>query len=528
MNLGYEFEKETDSGVSHSIVASGTGTLNVLPLSDFPTTISYTHTDSRLDSEFAGVEFRGDRFFVSQRANIDDDLRAVGTFVFDRLDQGEDGQEQGLEATFAVTKNFEDSTLSATARHRMREFTSGVADIEDESDNTSVVTVTHEFTPAEDVRMQQTLLGLHRQETDEGEQFTEHSAQYVSTAQWRPADRPFTVNGAIRGLFDRVDASGGTATSDSGGFKLLNGTVGLNYQIMPRLNANVGLTAGYEDIDRSALGSADAGDEGERLRTAAIGSISYLSEEMELAGFQWHWDALATADVGIRSDEGLDEAEEVSAGHAATRTFETDLIGPLTISFDQDVTVSRETGESPTVSLGHTIGLSHTSVGEGTVTFVRLAVTDDRDIVGPDRDEFQLAQFILSRQVTIDLDSYWRADVNLQAVRQKFADEGTDTAFSATGEIAYVARDIFGVENLSFTSELILSTFGLPRIFPEDFSNGDDSDFFRADWRNRLEYRIGRMRLRLEATAFAEDEELGHLLLFRVQRDFGNNVQFNY
>lgn len=529
VNVGHDFEQDSSSGASNSFVASGTGTINILPLSPIPTSISYTHAESVLDSDTAGVEFSGDQLTISSRARIDDDLNIAGFVSADQIDQGEDGVDRGLETSLSVVKNFETSTLTGNARYRVRDFTAGSPGEDDSSDTLAFTTLTYEFSPLENTRMQSFATALFSDEQDGDDRDRRYSLQSVTTVQWRPDDRPYTVNGSLRGLWEQVDSTG-TGLSDTGQSTatLATATVGINYPINPRLVANFGLNTAYENIGETGAGSnATLGDEGERERISAIGSIAYESDSYELAGFDWRYNADGAADLGYETDDGPTESVGVGVGHTLVRRFDTEMPGPLQLSLSESAGATQTLDETPTVNITHTLALSSSWVDEGTSTFVRLSLTDDRDLIGEDRSEFQLAQFLLSRQASIDLDSFWRANLSLQFSRQTFEDEGTDTSFTANGEISYNARDVFGVENLDFISELIVTSQGPPRVFGRE-DDDDDSDSLRADWRNRMEYRIGRLLFRLEGTAFWDDGEIGNLALLRVKREFSGRFGADY
>lgn len=529
VTVGHDFEAGGGDGVSNSVVASGTGTINILPLSPIPTSISYTHTESVLDSDRPGVEFSGDQLTISSRARIDEDLNISSFVSADQVDQGEDGTDRGLETSLSVVKNFEESTLTGNARYRVREFTAGEPGEEDSEDTLAFATVTYESSPFEDTRMQNFATALFSDETEGDDRDLRYSLQTVTSVQWRPDDRAFSVNGSLRGLWEQVESSG-TDPDDDGQSTatVATATVGLNYPINPHLVANVGFNAAYENIDESgAGGNSGLGDEGERERVSFIGSLAYESESYDVGEFDWRFSADGTAELGYETDDGPTESVGIGAGHTLTRGFDAGMPGPLQLSFSQSAGATQTLDDTPTVNIAHTLALSSSWVDEGTSTFVRLSATDDRDLIGEDRSEFQLAQFLLSRQASIDLDSYWRANLSLQISRQTFEDEGTDTSFSANGELGYNARNIFGVENFDFLSELILTSQGPPRVFGDD-EDDDDSDFLRADWRNRLEYRIGRLLFRLEGTVFWEDGEIGDLVLFRVKREFSGRIGPDY
>jgi hypothetical protein len=177
-------------------------------------------------------------------------------------------------------------------------------------------------------------------------------------------------------------------------------------------------------------------------------------------------------------------------------------------------------------NVSHQASLLFSSAGEGESMFARVSLIDDRDLSGERPESFQLAQVQVSRNSAIDVESNWNANFTLQATRRVNADAEVDFFGTANGTISYFAQNVFGVPNLFFGSELSASSSGIGARLVGSDEDDEDLEIFRADWRNKLRYRIGKIYADLEGTVFQENGQIGNLFYFRVRRDFGGDGSF--
>jgi len=110
----------------------------------------------------------------------------------------------------------------------------------------------------------------------------------------------------------------------------------------------------------------------------------------------------------------------------------------------------------------------------------------------------------------------------LQVTRQKTGSSKANVTSTADGTVSYREQDLFSVSNLSLLSELTLRAIGLEDVISKSNRKIQTEDF-RTEWRNLVEYRIGRVIASLEVTVFQEDEVLGNFVMLRVRRDFSGN-----
>ncbi|RMD61804.1 MAG: hypothetical protein D6826_08975 [Alphaproteobacteria bacterium] len=518
LELATEMERGGTSGDSDALRFGGDVSIGVLPLSRYPTTLSYSHTDSRISGEFTGSDFVRDRVGVNSNLVLASDLRANMTASHESTDQPDLGSESRQQAGLSVSKLFEHDRLSLAADFQQSDFDSRLDD--DTEEMRLLGRVRYDSAPLRDVTTQSVSTVLYSVDETEERDLDELSLQSTVTAQWRPRTRPFTVNGALRTLNERrtFDTGGSEAETNN---LLAAATAGLNYPVNERLVANIGASADVQSVTRDA--GALAGEATSQAQNSAgadmIGSLNYESPSQDVAGFDWRWQADSSVDLGYDTQTRFDNRESASLGHTFQRTFESMILAPVQFSASQQATVAHSTDEGVVPSLFHAAHLTHRSFDPGISTFARLSLSDRRDIAISDPDEFQLAQFQLSRQTLIDVRRSWTASLSLQASRQRTAGASNFTT-SADGTVTYQERDLFLVENLSYLSELRLSAVGLEDVLSDGGDTVDTSNQFRSDWRNILEYRIGRLVTSLEATVFQNREQFGNLIMLRIRRDF--------
>ncbi len=521
-----ELERGGTTGDSDSLLLGGDLSLGILPVSRYPTTLTYSHMDSQIDGTTGGSDFVRDRVGINSTAIISSSLRTVQSASYEVVDQPDFGSEERQEAALSVDKTFDTDRMGLDLRYEGISFDS--LDDEDIEETDVVASLRYDGVYFEDIKSQSTSTAIYSDEDTDTQDLNEVSVQGTTTAQWRPKEQPFTVNGAIRTLAEDIDlrtSNGEGQSNTTETERLLSvGTLGLNYPVTRQLTTNFGLTAETESINRDSGGgtSEPTSDKQSTYSTNLLGNINYQSLPEELYGFDWRWDASGSANVGYDSTTDLEDTEAASLGHGFQTTLENLPLTPVQFGFSQQALVRRSNEEGTVPSLFHSTSLTHRSFEGGVSTFARLSFSDRREIAVTDADEFQIAQLQLDRQAEIDIRRQWFANLSLQITRQRTGASGPEVNASADGTISYRERDLFSVSNLSFLSELMASALGLEEFISESDRNIETEEF-RTEWRNLVEYRIGRVITSLEGSIFREDEELGNMVMFRIRRDFGGN-----
>ena len=394
-------------------------------------------------------------------------------------------------------------------------------DQEDGSHQVATVALSTRSEPFENLFYNSLMTAIYDDDADGDDTTTRMSFQGVSTLQWRPEDRPFIVTGTLRTLTEKIERNDDGESSGSDTL-LAAATLGLRWPVNDRFSVNLGLRGSYQDVSRDeggALGE-DAGGDGQRFDAGLVAGANYVSRTRQLAGFDWRWDARASTDSGFSNDEGLDSRETFGLGHRFERMLEDLIFVPVRFSFAQDLNLGFDPNgeELFGAGLSDSISFSYAGAGAASSTFARLSLRDTRDLIG-EGDEFQSLQARIGRRVAISRQRRLQGDISAQASRQVSEGE-TDIFVTASGNFAYLHRNLFDIENLGLRSELRVNVVNLDQLFGA--SSGElDNEFLRNDWRNTLIYRIGRLATSLETTLFQRGTGLSYLAVLRFRRDFG-------
>ena len=259
-----------------------------------------------------------------------------------------------------------------------------------------------------------------------------------------------------------------------------------------------------------------------------LGTIDYRSLTQELAGFSWHWDARAVGDVGYDSNRYKRKHYETlngphsDASFIIGHTFEREIWLPglqvMNASFLQETGFSHFSEDGiflPVIT--HSASFSKGQTTENSSSYLRFYLRDTHSF-GEGAVDYQTAQVDFTRQVELSGTQSINGSLGAQVVRQsRYARD--DFYIFSHANLMYEHRELWGVEGLSFSSDIRINTIGLDDL-SRDWRDDLTIDLFRNDWRNRLQYQIGQLALSLEGTLFEVDGRLGHYVRFAGRRTF--------
>lgn len=471
--------------VSNDRFVTGALRLGLFPRSRFPLEMRYEVSDSRTDTSLGGgVDYRSRTFAVTQRY-----VPPAGEFnltaTYERRAQegptfGEDTQES-LLADFSTRwkRHALNATLSRSANRR------GLTG--EEIDFRSVV-ARHTYSPGSELNVE---TNANWAATDEALLIGPNASQvtqWSSIALWRPDGQGLSVSASARGFTFSSDQLGDTET--------LGASVGANYDVTRNLRVG-----GFVNATHTTAGAM-----------TWVGSLTgtYQGDTVRLGEANYNWYTSAAASQS-RSRGLADNALSTQLGHTVSHAHPLDSSTTVTANLSQALSASYSYGDSQVLgkvedglsrALTHTAGLSWYSIAVDRNAFVRVSLSDARQLDG-DRAHFSMINLQINGTFDVDRFRSWSADMTMQRVFQSSLlfdrlrpqnepDSPRQITHSASGEITWRQQRLFGVPRLRFQSRLRLS-YDTRSDFNELLPVSDRED---ASWENRIDYQIGRLDTR--------------------------------
>lgn len=493
-------------GSSDSNSITGGGTLTVLPDSRFPLTALFDVSDSRAGGGLTRSEYTNTRIGLRQdyrseegdanySMNYDRSTLEANTFGRDTVDVvGANLTRQLEEHSF----NF-DGNLSRNRRN-------------DQGDGSEHYRVTgrHVYRPDEllSVDSLASYNGSQTRLSSGGVPLRDRSEflQYNSFATWRPnEDVPLFISGGGR-FFQSVTNFGG-ASQES---QTLSGNAAANY----RLGRNLTVSGSGVVTQTQSAGASD-------LFASQAAALSYAPDVIPWGGFLYRWNAGVDANhvSSQRIGDRLGLGGTVS--HGLSRDFATGPASSLGTNVGQNYSTRMDSVSDASGSLQHSIGLSwRISPGPSSSLFLSATAADARS-TGASNSQFQLFNFQASGQLQFSRYMSGSANLTLQATRQGDAGlAAPSTSVTTQGNFGFQHGRVFNVPQLRYAA-----VFSANESQSRSRLQGDvdaTRETVSQSFEQRLEYRIGRLDLRLSARTATIEGRRDMLVFLRVQRDFGD------
>lgn len=479
-----------DSSQGGNLV-TGALVANVLPRSPFPFRAFVDSRDSRIESDISALDLRtlsygfmqqlaprggGGRLALEYRHTDSDELYADGA----RIPRDFSTDHWQLSANKALGRN--DLNLLTAVRFTER------ADTSDSQERQSL-SLRHRFRAGPRFFLEDTTFYSDERIELDGMDLARRFAQFNAITTWRPdVGRPLLLTG--RALLQGTDSG---SSDDMSGAAAAVLTAAASYQWSPNftLSGNVGAVRNDRD-------TAEAEDRYfQRLRT------TYRADDTDFLGAAYRWSVTAEA-ANVRESTASESVRDVGASleHGLTRTVFARDRYQLQLSLSQQLSTLYTTGHGRERGVLNSAFATFTHHGDQSTSYLRLSATDRR-LYGVRRTKFRLANFQLSTRARVGRNRSLNGSVSLQYSRNDIPDDvffATDNrALSYSANLSFSQRELFAVQRLNLLSEIrwLSSDFQSEDPFDRDF----ERDTEREDrvWRNRLDYRVGRLEFRLTA-----------------------------
>ena len=510
---------ERDDGDNDNDSYTGYGRLRLMPLSRFPFEAYAERTDSRNDSDLAGLDLERTRFgFLQRYTRLDGSSYRLR---YEHTDQHSNTRTTGgaverrndvadlLQASFNRSFGSHNIYFDSQYNHIERDNST------DRKTKSLFSSLRHTYSPGPTLSAED-LLTYNVTEVERALADVKTGIlQLNSFAYWRPrTERPLRVNATFRAQ-DRTSESGGV----EGSARSATGTIGATYQWTPRLlfSGSTGATGIESDDDSEVL-------------TFQTLSAGYTSEQFRLANFDAGW--FAQGDLRNNTDDsGSLQSVGVQGGYNLRRSFSSSNAISTQLNVSQSLGLVSESDGIDSQRLLSQLSLSWHSREQATSRLMRASITDSRTWASGDRaneveGEFQLANLQASLDHRLSATSSISGNVTVQATRNSMRNpaggadpEDGEWIPTATADITYLDRMVFDVPRLTFRSTLrFISDSYLPLFDePDDLDGRED-----MRWDNRLEYNIGRLQLRAIGRLSEIQDEKQTFFLFQVRRLFGD------
>ena len=531
------------SSGTKSLRLSGNGKLSLLHRSNFPFEAHFDRSYSRSSAE--GQPMLGS--VMMQRAGFTQNYRHASGFDASmgwdhNTNSGGGGKSTGDHLQLAMAYRLEDQNINVngtriTAKQALTGQSSGQTNL----------SANHSYSPNYETTVD-TTANVSQSSYNFNPGTNENRVAQVGTIVfWRPEEEPLTVTGSVRVLgLDAeniaLDSSGATPVPVRAKSRLQTASLslGLSYALSPTTMANASIASSMNTVNGE-----------NRMFHTQSASIAYSPEHIDLAGFQYRWNASASANNQI-IDPGFNSAQlQLQLSQSLNRQFELDGGSKVALDFSQGLTSSFRTKAPETLpeldiptmdqAITHSAGVSW-SVSEGAANaMARLGVSDSRSLAGT-KYFFQMVNLQLSSNYPTGSDTSWSGNLTIQATRQnqdtfqlvRVGEQRKDGfATTSSGGITYRNQRLFGVRRLILISDLRMNGNAfLPML-------GGPLDQETAAWDTRIDYLIGRVtfranaliarmttpRLSITPTGIVQTEgetKVNKSIMFSVSRSFGS------
>jgi hypothetical protein len=489
-------KSDSSNASSDSTVTSGSFGLNVFPRSRFPFSLNYSRSDSRFQSYADQTQVAGEAKSTVRRLSLrqvyegKSTLHSMGSRTslwYSTTDFNSDltqSKSEGIGADYHIRSAPHSLTISAN-QNQSETSNSSL------KPKTQIVNITHNYLPGPDMGVTNLVSYV---DSDSGAGTGKNSiSQISSNFFWRPEHRLVHIHGGVR-----ISDSRSALTGSDSKQKSLNTNLGLLYQMTRHLNMGASV----------AMGSSDSGGS-QTLSTSESGKIYYNSSQIDLGGFNYHWQSgINASNSSSRVNTGTTETSNsiqtsgLTLGHFASKTWLSGNSSSLGLSLGQSGNVVSSSEENELIKgLNHSVGLSWNRRGHSGSIYTNLRYSDSRTRGRTDSD-FQnfdasfsqdwiinrLSAFQGTESYTISRTHSVTSDVPGSNLRSEHR--------AARASFFYHHDRPFGVYNLRFTSRLT----GSRAITGDSITKNTV-----WDWDNRFRYRLGLLDTSLSLRIIGSD-----------------------
>ncbi|MDH4107987.1 MAG: hypothetical protein OEW35_06705 [Gammaproteobacteria bacterium] len=512
VGLTQSINSRADARQDGEIVTGGLAA-SLFPRSHFPFRAYVEARDSRVDGDLSDVNIstttlgflqqyaprNGGRYSIELRQNEVDELYEDGS----RVNRNYMSRNWLLNASNAFGRN--DFRLLTQLRNLER-------DEPMQTEQRNSLTLRHRFRTSPRFFIEDTTFFSSETIDFDDSDLRRRFLQWNGISTWRPdTEKPLYVT--LRGIAQGVD-SGPSGLETGSTMMNVNGSASYQWSERITVAGNLGVTSM----------SADTGEDETTFSQRVRGS--YRSDIRELWDSEYRWGGML--EVGNDSDRrnGGDTVQDMVIGldHSLSRSMYVMGDRQLQFSFSQQATTAIDTADQQEFTLINGIYTTLSRQNGRTSSYLRFSLTDRRLVNGIE-NSFQLANLQASIRRQASRTRSWNGSITLQAGRNAQSEPGAtdreNSSLSYSANLSFAQRDLFDVSMLNFMSELRWLSTDFQTDDPFDMTIGVDPKRDDRIWRNRLEYRVGRLELRLNADVRQINSDWMTQVFLQVRRYYG-------
>ena len=509
---------QTNGGTSRDSESSTlvTGGLNALAFSRsrFPLRLYFEQRDSRSESGPIDSDLSSRNWGFAQQLSTN----KVGNYILEyRNSDVESLYIDGIRDLRKTNLELWSLTASANSGRNQVDFTGNLRDLERNTtlraEDRLTLNLRHRFRHSSRFYIEDTTFFSDDSISYDSLDRTRQLFQFNGRSQWVPqTKRPLRVTGSM--VVRSIESGSNGFESSMSSASLLGSAV---YQATRRLNVAVNVAL----VNSMPEDGPDSSSVLQRVRT------TYRSDFIDLGDFRYDWGG--TAEIGNRRQRshGEDAVQDglLSLYHGISRNGFIGVGRQLSLSFTQRASTRADTLDRREHSLNHTLAASLNQQKGRSSNYIRLSATDRR-ATGTRENTFQLVTLQAASRMQVTRKRSFSGSVNVQYSSNSSESEDQErmagSAVSYGANLSYNERDLFGVRNLDFLSELRLlsSEFRNDDMFDEATLVLDERD--TNFWRNRLMYRVGLLQLQLTLNTSELNGTRSSTIYLNIRRYYGD------
>jgi hypothetical protein len=505
-------ERNSDARQDSNFI-TGSIFANAFPRSRFPFRAYFEARDSRVDGDVFERDLTTKNWGFLQQYSP----RAGGklSIEFKQVDTDELFQDGIRRPRNTVSDLWQISAAKSLGRNEFR-FLGAIRDISrnelQQSETRNTLNLRHRFRTSPRFFIEDTTFFSDERIDFDSTNTRRRFLQFNGTSTWRPQTRkPLLVIGRV--IAQGIDA--GPSGLESGSENVIL-TAAANYQISPRLTlaGNLGVTSMVPDDN------PDETSFFQRIRG------TYRADSIDLGRMQYTWGV--SGEVGNRREgnNGNESIQDIGGNFSHSLSQFVNFAGGrlLQVSISQQVAALEATDDRSGQTLVHSAFLTLSRQNGRMSNYLRLSASDRR--ANGDRDgTFQLVTLQGSVRMQVSRKRSWNGGLTLQynnnSTKMWDEEERDNSSHTYSVNLSYMEFDLFKVRRLNFLSELRLLSSDFRSDDLLDQSIGVDPDRDDKSWRNRLDYRVGRLELQLLADVREINNRWTSQVFFTVRRYYG-------